>query len=197
MNFKGLGHLVRSQQAAEWMDMSRSTFYSKVKRGELPGPAYRMANSVAWDTSELDKAKERMLKKCNKEAAMQIKNNALAIQDGVLTDLLQGQTMNHASIDKYKKEGMNITMQHVIASLRDNYNVIIQHSPKNSGYWYITKENANEYQLNPRSHCARKVHNAAIRSQLRRENAIVQLCEKHPKKVAACLASKLNQPAHQ
>ncbi|MEH0668247.1 AlpA family phage regulatory protein [Vibrio owensii] len=192
-----ISHLLRSQQAAEWVGMSRSTFYKKINQGELPKPAYRTTNSVAWESSELDKAKNIMLIKREEGRAMSIKTNARTLQDAVLKDLLGGQTLNHASIDNYKEEGMNITMQHVISSLRDDYDVIINHSPKDNGYWFITKENADEYLLSPRSHRARKVRCAAVRSQLRRNNTIIYLCEKHPHKVAACLESTLGQSAHQ
>ncbi|ENY6498030.1 helix-turn-helix transcriptional regulator [Vibrio parahaemolyticus] len=65
MKNKEFNHLLRSRQAAEWMNMSLSTFYLKVKRGELPAPAYRAPNSVAWDSAELDTAK----------ASLSFKNN--------------------------------------------------------------------------------------------------------------------------
>ncbi|EOG7718475.1 TPA: helix-turn-helix transcriptional regulator [Vibrio parahaemolyticus] len=65
MKKKEFTHLLRSRQAAKWMKMSLSAFYLKVKRGELPAPAYRALNSVAWDSAELDAAK----------ASLSIKNN--------------------------------------------------------------------------------------------------------------------------
>lgn len=179
-----MSHLLRSQQAAEWMGISRSTLYEKVKSGELPGPSYRTANSVAWESSELDAAKEKMLQ--NGEE-MSIKNQAQAIQNAVLRDLLRGQKMNHASIEHYKEQGMNVTMQHVIDSLRSDCFVIINHCKKENGYWYISPKNAEQYRLNPRAQRARKINIDKQRQIERRATTIRNLIDNNLEEIRPLL----------
>lgn len=202
MNNKKIGHLLRSTQAAEWMGMSLSTFYSKVKRGELPRPTYRAPNSVAWDSTELEAAKistqtidsndteKKMFMTAKIQQTTPIKTFAENIEWQVLQDLLDGRRLTHASIWEYAMPGMNVTMQHVIASLRSNWHVIIKHSRKEGGYWYISQKDAAQYRRYPRTHRLRKERIAIERSIERRNNTISNLCINHRGDVLAFLMAQ-------
>ncbi|HHC6444110.1 TPA: hypothetical protein ACN35N_003571 [Vibrio parahaemolyticus] len=124
---------------------------------------------------------------------MKIKDQVKFIELPILDDLLTGYHINHGSIDDYKCPGMNINMQHVISSLRSNYHVIIDFSRKDDGYWYISAKNAAQFRQNPWAQRVRKENMDTERKNQRLTNAIINICENHPKKVVACLDSKINK----